>query len=454
LFRPYIYKQQILENMANFKIIIKDTKAKNKSALYLTARWEGNNSSSPLKIPTGISVHPKNWQGDKTLVNYQKIVPLNANDHSTLNTRLGKKILNAQQLFNTFEIENGCEPTRSQLSKLLEPSEKGGKLSFFEFIDYFIKNAPNRMTNKGTPVTEGTIDGYKKVRRIMKAHLKHSIEDKTFKRVYVDFDAINMEWYDSFINYCLDVKEYSINYTGTLITNLKTILNDATDRGFNKNKMYQKRGFKVLKEEVDNIALDESELAALFNVFLPIGSSQDTARDYFLVGAWTGLRAGDFVKLKPSNFDGNRIRTKNTKTKADVVIPINNVVRHIYNKHNENMPRPMTILYINRYIKEFAATIPCLRQNVTLERTILRKRVNVTKMKWQWITTHTARRSFATIMYKKNVPMKYIMAITGHKTETQFLKYIKITPEDLVGKIEETMDSLNLPTAPKFQIAV
>jgi integrase len=43
--------------------------------------------------------------------------------------------------------------------------------------------------------------------------------------------------------------------------------------------------------------------------------------------------------------------------------------------------------------------------------------------KWQLITTHTARRSFATNAYLQNVPSISIMKITGHKTEKSFLKY-------------------------------
>ena len=53
----------------------------------------------------------------------------------------------------------------------------------------------------------------------------------------------------------------------------------------------------------------------------------------------------------------------------------------------------------------------------------VRKIINTPK--WQHLTTHTARRSFATNQYKAGVPAITIMAITGHKTEKAFLKYIK-----------------------------
>ena len=42
---------------------------------------------------------------------------------------------------------------------------------------------------------------------------------------------------------------------------------------------------------------------------------------------------------------------------------------------------------------------------------------------------HTARRSFATNMYLRGVPAISIMAITGHTTEANFLKYIKVDKE-------------------------
>jgi hypothetical protein len=46
-------------------------------------------------------------------------------------------------------------------------------------------------------------------------------------------------------------------------------------------------------------------------------------------------------------------------------------------------------------------------------------------MKWEMVMTHTAGRSFSTNMYLKGIPARTIMAISGHKTEKNFYKYIK-----------------------------
>jgi integrase len=51
--------------------------------------------------------------------------------------------------------------------------------------------------------------------------------------------------------------------------------------------------------------------------------------------------------------------------------------------------------------------------------------------KWQLLTSHAMRRSFATNEYKKGLLTTLeIMAITGHRTESSFLRYIRVTPEE------------------------
>lgn len=47
--------------------------------------------------------------------------------------------------------------------------------------------------------------------------------------------------------------------------------------------------------------------------------------------------------------------------------------------------------------------------------------------KWQLVTSHTARRSFATNMYLKCRDARMVMAITGHTTEENFMKYICVS---------------------------
>ena len=81
-------------------------------------------------------------------------------------------------------------------------------------------------------------------------------------------------------------------------------------------------------------------------------------------------------------------------------------------KEGDNLPSPMSNQKFNEYIKEVAS-------KVGLTESVRKKRTEVGK-------EQTARRSFATNMYKRGFPTLIIMNITGHTTEKSFLKYIKV----------------------------
>lgn len=50
--------------------------------------------------------------------------------------------------------------------------------------------------------------------------------------------------------------------------------------------------------------------------------------------------------------------------------------------------------------------------------------------KYTLVTTHTARRTGATLMYLDGIDLLTIMKFTGHQTEAEFLKYIRVTAEE------------------------
>ena len=50
--------------------------------------------------------------------------------------------------------------------------------------------------------------------------------------------------------------------------------------------------------------------------------------------------------------------------------------------------------------------------------------------KYTLVTTHTARRTGATLMYLDGMDLLTIMKFTGHETEAEFLKCIRVTAEE------------------------
>ena len=57
-------------------------------------------------------------------------------------------------------------------------------------------------------------------------------------------------------------------------------------------------------------------------------------------------------------------------------------------------------------------------------------KVTVNRQEWKEVTIHTARSTFSTNAYLNGVTTLDFMRLTGHKTETSFMKYIKITEEE------------------------
>jgi integrase len=51
-------------------------------------------------------------------------------------------------------------------------------------------------------------------------------------------------------------------------------------------------------------------------------------------------------------------------------------------------------------------------------------------------TAHTCRRTFATIAFKEDgLPLLEIAKLTGHTSEKNLLKYIKVTPEEAANHL-------------------
>ncbi len=104
-----------------------------------------------------------------------------------------------------------------------------------------------------------------------------------------------------------------------------------------------------------------------------------------------------------------------------------------FDLNNINNGKLLLLLYrITGKEKYWKAAILLRDQLRTHPRTYTKagSKVTVTNEKWQLITTHTARKSFATNQYLSGAPILTIMAITGHKTEKSFLRYIKISPSE------------------------
>lgn len=133
--------------------------------------------------------------------------------------------------------------------------------------------------------------------------------------------------------------------------------------------------------------------------------------------------------MKHINLKKNTITIVTYKTRNQVVIPIHRIVKEILERYGNRPPTPQCNQSTNRMLKKLCEQAG-ITEVISYTETVGGIHKECTARKCDKVTTHTARRSFATNAYKRNVPTLAIMAITGHKTETSFMKYIRISKEE------------------------
>jgi integrase len=416
--------------MPKFNLNLRDAGSLTETPVNLVIRW----NNQKLKIRTGYAVNPKQWDSDKQRLKTSPGIPQRAINQQ-VNAKLSERITEAETQFIKFETTNGRQPTLPELTDLLNSafgyseSKAMAKIGLFEFMEQFLKEMAAGVNPKSKqPYSAGTIGTYRQC-------LTHLRDYAASKRLRLDFDSIDLDFYLSYTEY-LSGRGYRPNYIGKLIKMLKTFLNEALERGLTDNINHKKRRFTPPKEKVDNIYLTFDELAELWRLDFSKEPRLENVRDLFLFGCYTGLRFSDFSKVSADNIDLNEgvIEIQTQKTGQLVSIPILPITREILAKYAgktaNSLPNSISNQKFNAYLKEIAERFLPLHATTSKESTIRGKKVSQTVPKWQRVTTHTARRSFATNMFLSGFPAQSIMKITGHRTEASFMTYLKMSPRE------------------------
>ena len=272
----------------------------------------------------------------------------------------------------------------------------------------------------------GKVISYKNQREYINTYrLLCQYESK--KHIRFDWEDIDVSFYNGFITY-LQSLNYATNTIGHKIVALKAVLNAAKERKINDCSNYSGHLFHTVSEESQTVYLDEKELDFLYNLDLSKDDRLDRTRDLFF-GCWTGLRFSDFTRIRPEYIQNDILTIVQQKTGGRVAIPLHPVVKSILEKYKGNLPECVSNQKFNEALKDLGKYAD-LNERVFKSITKGGHKETTVYKKWELISSHTARRSFATNLYKSGFPSISIMQITGHKTEKAFMKYIKVTTEE------------------------
>jgi integrase len=381
-----------------------------------------------FKYSTGQKIKPKYWNPTQQRAKNNRQFP-EASELNTLLENLASVTLTTYRLF----LNNNKIPTFDDFRKALNEitfreddtiEETETLPTFIEFFEQFIEERAS-----SPKYALATI-------KVYRTTFNHLVDYKQRKFKALDFDNIDLDFFQKYTTYLFNKKQFSTNHVNKIITTLKTVLNEATERDVNANMKYKSKKFRIPKEDAKNIYLTIEELKQLNELDLSKNSRLERVRDLFLVGCFTGLRFSDFTSIRPEHLqevDGIRIIDIFTqKTKQPVTIPIHPIVEAIFKKYNDGenvLPRTLSNQKMNKYLKELGEVAE-FNEEIVDTKSVGGVRVEEKRLKYEMISTHTARRSFATNAFKSGIASTSIMKITGHKTESSFMKYIKINNEE------------------------
>ena len=354
-------------------------------------------------------------------------------DAELANARIDAWETAAEKALRMFR-ESGSVPGRDELFRLIDSlrlprQEKAREDGQAYVTDYFERYIARYSETR----SENRIKQYMLTRNVLKRYEEETGKRLSFRDITQDFHNAFTGWFYS--------KGYTDNYLGSVIRILRCVYDEAREiDGLHDGHAVRTKNFTAPRREVENIYLTTDELMRLHslkiesypelpaNKVAPRARAYSQARDFFLIGAFTGLRFSDIANLRPESISDDVIRVRTIKTGQLVVIPVHPVVREIIDS-GYNFSCKMYDQKVNSYIKE-VARMAGLDQKMTINKERGGRDVRLTVPKYELISTHTARRSFATNAYKAGVPTIASMKITGHTSESTFLKYIKISKEE------------------------
>lgn len=296
------------------------------------------------------------------------------------------------------------------------------KLTLEHACTRFIKGLTKRIGSSGRPLAKNTIDQYASTVNIVLTFL-YSRHDTC--RIASKLDR---KFYNDFIRW-LNCRGTAANTLGKHIKNLKAILRAELSQKEAQQCEFLQRGICPRPEEqIDNVYLNEEEIMRINN--LTLSGTIANVRDTFLLLCYTGCRYSDLANITAANIislnNGRAFVFNQKKTGCEVVIPILPEAEAILRRNNGNAPRQVSIQTFNRLIKDVCRCAGITEMTV-VRRTQGGKQTSRRIDKCELVSAHTARRSFATNLYKRGLPTTMIMSVTGHETEKAFRTYIKIT---------------------------
>jgi site-specific recombinase XerD len=435
-FLPSIPKEQLKEVIAESKRLKKHYPKSilnsKPTTLYLFLTYE---RGQRIKARTTIKVLPEHWDFHKG--KYKTILKGSLELNNELDT-----------------LANGI---LKQYSKLKDESESLDEAEIRALLDsQIIGNAPLKRnsldyaksefeTTKEQVLASGTLKEYRTVFKSL-----DDFQAKEGKRL--TFSSFNQAFFDRYEKFLVSKDHPFLTedepkrglFNDTIFkycATLKSFLQWSYENGYHQNPAAFTNIKTQIKRKSKNevVALTEQEVFQLLHKDLSGQPRLERVRDLFCFGCFTGQRFSDIMRFSKDDFDGKKWDFMSIKVRKRVIVPFTGFIQHalpILKKYNYSLPA-ISNQKFNEYLKDIGE-IAELNQPVRIIRFSGVKEVQIRQPKYEFMSSHMARRTFVTIMLEKGVPITVVQKITQHADIRMLMKYESHSENALFESLKKT----------------
>ena len=401
--------------MATVKVLLKENKVNKKGEMPIYLRIIKDRRTK--FISTGVYIKPGEWN-EKTM----KVRSSHRNS-GRLNSFIAQKAADAEAV--ALELETKSKSVSS--NRIKEKIMGVSALDFFQYADTYLEKYEAR----------AAVGTYRSVKAIIDKLKEYNKSKPLF------LDEITITFLKNYENYLRTELDNSSNTVHNNFKKLNQVLNEAIREDLMEMQNNPFLRYRVRQQPTQRSYLTEEELKQIEDMELNEGILKFHHRNMYVFSAYAGgIRISDLLKLKWSNFDGERLIFKIQKTRQPLIIKLPAKSLEILEYYRQFKQKETD--YIFPGLKNnFDYSDPKILHNGISRATALcnnslkaiAKKLNIDKS----ISFHTSRHTFATRALRKGMRIEYVGKIMGHKDIKETQIYAKIINSEL----EKAMDVFN-----------
>lgn len=243
-------------------------------------------------------------------------------------------------------------------------------------------------------------------------------------------------FWSHFIAFLINDSHLALSSIRTICAQLKSILSWASRYNCAIAPSYDQINIPKYRKQQISLTPDEVSHIYHFNVdsiqrrpqFI---NTMRKVRDTFVLGCQLGQRYSDLKRINRDCFERNIFSIVQQKTGNKARVDIDRMAAdkatayRLLEKYDYQCPLAIDTSVFDKYLKELLRYIGGeFFETIKYERKVNSMVETVSTPKWKMISSHTCRRTFATINILRGIPDAEIRRGTGHTSGTSFERYI------------------------------